>query len=490
MAGSSAQARTPATRRSTIILAGICPGAAGRAAQVRRSAGADADRRPRLRQLSAPLAAALSGMRACASSTSTTRASAGSANGPGRAAISPRLTRTIADAGAAAIAFDIVFSEPDRTSPAPARRAGRRAGREPGQVAALRGLPDPRRPASPTACAQTPSVLGFFLTQDRSRGPIQPKAGFAVAGSDPGASITAYSGEIMPLPRFQAAAPGLGFVSHPRRCRRHHPPRAADRQGGRSAGAVAVRRGAAGRAGRRRHGRAKQRCERRGQCRRRRRWSDSRSASSRCRSTSAASCGCIITDDVPERTVPAWRDPAGQAAAGGDGAALRRPDRADRHRRNRPARPGRRRRCASASSASSSTPRRSSRWCSATILYRPDWVVGLEMAMLLVAGIALALAASVGSARSAAVRRRRPDGGGRRRQLVCVQGASSAGRSDRADAGGARLLRGRRPSSPICARSGSANISTAPSTAISRPSWSAASPTIPASSSSAARSAR
>ena len=46
------------------------------------------------------------------------RASAGSANGPGRAATSRRLTRAIADAGAAAIAFDIVFSEADRTSPA------------------------------------------------------------------------------------------------------------------------------------------------------------------------------------------------------------------------------------------------------------------------------------------------------------------------------------------------------------------------------------
>jgi adenylate cyclase len=43
-------------------------------------------------------------------------------------------------------------------------------------------------------------------------GPVHPRAGFAVAGSDPGASITDYGGAILPLPRFQAA-PGLGFVS-------------------------------------------------------------------------------------------------------------------------------------------------------------------------------------------------------------------------------------------------------------------------------------
>lgn len=122
------------------------------------------------------------------------------------------LTRRIAAAGAAAIAFDIVFSEPDRTSP---RRYAERAaagGADPRQVAALRALPDPDSDLA-GALSETPSVLGFFLTQEPSRAAIQPKAGFAVAGSDPGASITGYTGEIMPLPPFQAAAKGLGFVS-------------------------------------------------------------------------------------------------------------------------------------------------------------------------------------------------------------------------------------------------------------------------------------
>lgn len=122
------------------------------------------------------------------------------------------LTKRIADAGAAAIAFDIVFSEPDRTSPDRLAAWAQRNGAGAAQLAALKALPDPDgRFAS--ALGTTPSVLGFFLTQDRRGGRVQPKSGFAVAGSDPGASITGYTGTILPLPRFQATSRGLGFVS-------------------------------------------------------------------------------------------------------------------------------------------------------------------------------------------------------------------------------------------------------------------------------------
>jgi len=122
------------------------------------------------------------------------------------------LAAAIGDAGAASIAFDIVFSEADRTSP---KRLAERAageGATPDQLAALRSLPDHDQRLAATLAA-TPSVLGFFLTQDRRPGRIQPKAGFAVAGSDPGVSITQYSSAIVPLQAFGAAAPGLGFVS-------------------------------------------------------------------------------------------------------------------------------------------------------------------------------------------------------------------------------------------------------------------------------------
>src|SRR5687767_4273543 len=122
------------------------------------------------------------------------------------------LTRSIAEAGAASLAFDIVLSEADRTSPRFLAEREARQGAEPGLLATLRALPDHDTRLA-EALAATPSVLGFFLTQDRPGAAVRPKAGFAVAGSDPGASITDYSGAILPLPSFQEAAPGLGFVS-------------------------------------------------------------------------------------------------------------------------------------------------------------------------------------------------------------------------------------------------------------------------------------
>lgn len=122
------------------------------------------------------------------------------------------LTEAIAEAGAATIAFDIVFSEADRTSPRfLAEREGRQ-GASPSQIAMLRTLPD-HDVRFAEAVAAAPSVLGFFLTQGRPGAAVRPKAGFAVAGSDPGASLTDYSGAILPLPQFQEAASGLGFVS-------------------------------------------------------------------------------------------------------------------------------------------------------------------------------------------------------------------------------------------------------------------------------------
>ena len=206
-------------------------------------------------------------MRACGSSTSTMRASAGSANGPGRAPISAALTQAIAEAGAAAIAFDIVFSEADRTSPRFLAEREARLGATPALLATLRALPDHDARFAETLAA-APSVLGFFLTQDRpgAAGPAQGRVRrrrhrsrrepHRLFGRDPAA----------------AAIPGGGGRARLRldqgRRRRHRPPRAAGRPGERSAGALAFGGGAAGRPGRRRTDRQEQRRQRRDQCRR------------------------------------------------------------------------------------------------------------------------------------------------------------------------------------------------------------------------------
>ena len=122
------------------------------------------------------------------------------------------LAKALTDAGAAAVAFDIVFSEPDRTAPVRLAARAEREGASAAQLEALRAMPDPDARLAELLAA-TPSVLGFFLTNEGGRPPVEPKAGFAVSGSDPGASIQDYRGAIAPLPAFSAAAPGLGFVS-------------------------------------------------------------------------------------------------------------------------------------------------------------------------------------------------------------------------------------------------------------------------------------
>ena len=122
------------------------------------------------------------------------------------------LTRRLTAAGASAIAFDVVFSESDRTSPA---HIAERVGRDGGSskiVAALAGMPDHDATLA-QAMHDGPTVLGYFLTRDGTAAAVPPKAGIAVAGSPPNAGVAHFSNAIQPLAPLQAAASGNGFIS-------------------------------------------------------------------------------------------------------------------------------------------------------------------------------------------------------------------------------------------------------------------------------------
>ncbi|HMO68557.1 MAG TPA: adenylate/guanylate cyclase domain-containing protein, partial [Novosphingobium sp.] len=122
-----------------------------------------------------------------------------------------RLTDALGAAGASAIAFDIVFAEPDRTSPAAlAERLGR-DGADPSAIAALARLPD-NDAVLAQAFARNPVVAGAFLLNDRAGAPLPPKAGFGVAGTEP-SSVPAFRRAIASLPAIHEAAAGSGFVS-------------------------------------------------------------------------------------------------------------------------------------------------------------------------------------------------------------------------------------------------------------------------------------
>ena len=118
------------------------------------------------------------------------------------------LTDKLAAAGAAAIAFDVVLSEPDRTSPP---TLAKRLALDAEARATLERLPD-NDALLAKSFANAPVVTGFFLTHDAYRRTVQPKAGFALSGGEP-TRLAGFSDAIPPLPALGAAAQGNGFVS-------------------------------------------------------------------------------------------------------------------------------------------------------------------------------------------------------------------------------------------------------------------------------------
>ena len=118
------------------------------------------------------------------------------------------LTDRLAEAGAAAIAYDIVLSEPDRTSPP---RLAKRLALDPAARATLAGLPD-NDVVLATSFAKAPVITGFFLTHDSYKRTVTPKAGFALSGTEP-SRLASFGNAVPPLPALESAASGNGFVS-------------------------------------------------------------------------------------------------------------------------------------------------------------------------------------------------------------------------------------------------------------------------------------
>ena len=123
-----------------------------------------------------------------------------------------RLTDRLGQAGASVVAFDIVFSEPDRTSPAMIADQLARGGAEPAVINTLRRLPDHDTTLAQSFAA-TPAVLGYFLVKDHAGPQVAVKAGFAVGGSPPGDLLPTFQRGIESLPVLTAQAAGSGSVS-------------------------------------------------------------------------------------------------------------------------------------------------------------------------------------------------------------------------------------------------------------------------------------
>ena len=126
------------------------------------------------------------------------------------------LVDKLREIGAGVVVFDVMFSEPDRTSPQLLlpllTEAG--VGREEAQrLLATMADPDQRLAE---AIAKLPVVLGFALSPGGGTAPPLPKAGFAfasAAGADPLRRVPSYPQAISDLPVLQQAAAGNGFVN-------------------------------------------------------------------------------------------------------------------------------------------------------------------------------------------------------------------------------------------------------------------------------------
>jgi adenylate cyclase len=124
-----------------------------------------------------------------------------------------QLVDKLRDAGAAVVAFDIVFAEPDRTSPklllAQLQRQGDVAE---DTMRALGGLPDPDD-ALAEAMKSLPTIASFILVEHAEGPPPIQKAGHAFAGDDPLHFVDTFPAAVTDLPAFQTAAIGNGFLN-------------------------------------------------------------------------------------------------------------------------------------------------------------------------------------------------------------------------------------------------------------------------------------
>ena len=122
------------------------------------------------------------------------------------------LTDRLAAAGAATVAFDAVFAEPDRTSPQRLLELWPDAGAADAVRARVAKLPDNDQLFA-DALHRVNSVTGFALTDSVRGGTPALKAGLAFAGDDPAPFVPAYTGAVVNLPVIETAAAGNGSIT-------------------------------------------------------------------------------------------------------------------------------------------------------------------------------------------------------------------------------------------------------------------------------------
>ena len=114
--------------------------------------------------------------------------------------------------GAAAIAFDIVFAEPDAAS---AEAIIRRLPTTPGRALLEQELGQAKSNDArlAEALAGAPTILGAVLSHQAGGAEFPIKLGVATAGDDPRPFLPAFAGAIVPLPDLSPASTGVGALN-------------------------------------------------------------------------------------------------------------------------------------------------------------------------------------------------------------------------------------------------------------------------------------
>ncbi|MGI9372837.1 MAG: CHASE2 domain-containing protein, partial [Hyphomicrobiales bacterium] len=121
------------------------------------------------------------------------------------------MVERLGEMGAAAIAFDIVFSEPDRTSPVRILEQLRKNGVV-AETLTTHGPLD-NDEAFANTLKNWPVVAGMVLLHEPNENKALVKSGIAIAGADPRNSLVEYGGIVGNLPALEEAAKGVGYFS-------------------------------------------------------------------------------------------------------------------------------------------------------------------------------------------------------------------------------------------------------------------------------------
>ena len=122
------------------------------------------------------------------------------------------ITDRLGDLGAAAIGFDVVFSEPDRTSPAQLLESYNLADMVRQNGVDLDALDNDRQFAE--ALGRNATIIGLHLSPDNVGVAPQSKAGLSYAGDNPADYLADIGGATANLPAFDEMALGIGALNY------------------------------------------------------------------------------------------------------------------------------------------------------------------------------------------------------------------------------------------------------------------------------------